>query len=113
MMFLFPKVPQYLHKYTVRPCMKYCCYFWAGSLSCYLLLLGKLQKRIWRAVGPSLAPSLEHYAHRQNVASLSFFHKYYFGRCSSELAQLVLLPFSCGRSTGYSDSDFSVTIPRC
>ena len=40
---------------------------------------------------------------------------YYFGRCSSELAQLVPLPFSRGRSTRYSDTlhDFSVTIPRC
>ena len=40
---------------------------------------------------------------------------YYFGRCSSELAQLVLLPFSQGRLTCYSDRlhDFSVTISRC
>ena len=66
-------------------------------------------------VGPSLAPFLEALAHCQNVASLSFFYRYYFGRCSSELAQLVPLPFSRGRSTRYSDRlhDFSVTIPRC
>ena len=39
----------------------------------------------------------------------------YFGRCSSELALLVPLPFSRGRSTCYSDRlhDFSVSIPRC
>ena len=39
----------------------------------------------------------------------------YFGRCSSELAQPVPLPFSQRRSTRYSDRlhDFSVTIPRC
>ena len=39
----------------------------------------------------------------------------YFGRCSSELAELVPLPYSCGRSTCYSDRlhDFSVTTPRC
>ena len=39
----------------------------------------------------------------------------YFGRCSSELAELVPLPYSRGRSIGYSDRlhDFSVTIPRC
>ena len=37
-----------------------------------------------------------------------------FGRCSSELAQLVPLLYSRGKSTGYSDRlhDFSVTIPR-
>ena len=40
---------------------------------------------------------------------------YYFGRCSSELAELVPLPYSQGRSTWYSDRlhDFSVTILRC
>ena len=78
-------------------------------------LLDKLQKRICRIVGPSLAASLEPLAHRRNVASLSLFYRYYFGRCSSELAQLVPLPFSRGRSTRYSDRlhDFSVTIPRC
>ena len=68
-----------------------------------------------RTVGPSLAASLEPLAHRRNVASLSLFYRYYFGRCSSELAQLVPLPYSRGRSTRYSDRlhDFSVTIPRC
>ena len=51
----------------------------------------------------------------QNVASLSLFYRYYFGRCFSELAELVPLPFYRGRSTRYSDRlhDFSVTIPRC
>ena len=38
-----------------------------------------------------------------NVASLSVSYRYYFGRCSSELAQLVPLPYSRGRSTGHSD----------
>ena len=39
---------------------------------------------------------------------------YYFDRCSSELAQLIPLPFSRGRSTCYCDRlhDFSVTIPK-
>ena len=47
--------------------------------------------------------------------SLSPFCRYCFCRCSSELAQLVPLPYSGGRSTLYSDRlhDFSVAIPRC
>ena len=95
--------------------MEYYCHIWAGAPSCYLELLDKLQKRICRTVGPSLAASLEPLAHRQNVASLSLFYRYYFGRCSSELTQLVPLPFSRGRSTRYSDKlhDVSVTISRC
>ena len=59
--------------------------------SCCLELLDKLQKRTCRTVGPSLAASLEPLAHRRNVASLSLFYRYYFGRCSSELAELVPL----------------------
>ena len=84
---------------------------------CPYLLLGIVRqatKPICRTVGPSLAASLEPSAHRRNLASLSFFYRYYFGRCSSELAQLVPLSFSRGRSTHYSDTlhDFPVTIPR-
>ena len=102
-------------KSTIRPCMEYSCHVWDGAPSCYLELLDKLQKRICRTVGPSVAASLEPLAHRRNVASLSLFYRYYFGRCSLELAQLVPLPFSRRRSTRYSDTlhDFSVTIPRC
>ena len=115
MKFLSPEVTLYLYKSTFRPCMEYCCHVWAGASSCYLKLLDKLQKRICRTVGPSLAASLEPLAHRANVASLSLFYRYYFGRCLSELAELVPLPYSPGRATRYTDRlhDFSVTIPRC
>ena len=94
--------------------MEYCCHVRAGAPSC-LELLDKLQKWIYRIVSLSLAASLEPLAHRRNLTSLGLFYIYYFGRCSSELAQLVPLPFSRGRSTRYSDRihDFSVTIPRC
>ena len=115
MKFLSPEVALYLYKSTICPCMEYCCHVWAGAPSCFLELLDKLQKGICRTVGPSLAASLELLAHRRDVASLSLFYKYYFGRCSSELAQLAPLPISRGRSTRYSDRlhVFSVTIPRC
>ena len=83
--------------------------------SCYLKLLVKLQKQIFRIVGPSLATSFEPLADRRNVANLSLFYCYYFGRCLSELAQLVPLSFSRGRSTVYSYRlhDSFVTIPSC
>ena len=83
------EVALYLYKSTICPCMEHCCHVWAGTPSCYFELLDKLQKRICRTIGPSLAASLEPLAHPQNVASLSLFYRYYFGRCSSELAQLV------------------------
>ena len=79
-----------------HPCIEYCCHVWAGAPNCYLELLAKLQKGICRNVGPSFAASLEPLVHSRNVASLSLFYRYYFGRCSSELAQLVPLPFLAG-----------------
>ena len=62
-------------------------------LSCLVWweFLDKLQKRICRAAGP-LGPL----THRRNVASLSFFCRYYFGEWSSKLAELVSLPSSLG-----------------
>ena len=115
MKFLSPEVALYLYKSNIRPCIECCCHVRAGAPSCYLELLNKLQKRICRTGGPSLAASLEPLVHRRNVASLSLFYRYYFGRCSSQVAPLVPLPFSRERSTRYSDRlhDFSVTIPRC
>ena len=57
--------------------MKHCCRIWAGAPSCYLELLDKLQKRICRNAGSSLAASLEPLAHFQNVARLTLFYRYY------------------------------------
>ena len=61
-----------------------------------------------RCFGRSFATSLEPLALRQQVATLILFDKYYFVRCSIELAvhwRFIL----------YSDFllDFSVAIPRC
>ena len=94
--------------------MEYCYHVWTGAPSCYLELLDKLQKLICRTVGPSLATSLEPFAHCGNRSSLTLFYRNYFGRCSSELIQLVPLTYSQDRSTRYSDRlhNFSVTIPR-
>ena len=115
MKFLPPEIALYLYKPTIWPCMEYSCHVWVGAPSCFLELLDKIQNWICRTVGPSLAVSLEPLVHHLNVTSLSLFYRYYFGRCSSELAQLVPLPYSWGRTTRYSNSlhDFSVSVPRC
>ena len=66
-------------------------------------------------VSPLLEAPLGPLGHCQNVASLSFLYSYYFGRCSSELDEQVLLAHSRGSSSGYSNSlhDFSVSISGC
>ena len=91
MKFLSPEVALYLYKSNIRPCMKYRCKVWAGVPNCLMELLDKLQKRICRTVGPSLATSLEPLAHRQDVVSLSLFYRYYFGRCSPSWLHFLFL----------------------
>ena len=100
-MFLSPEVALYLYKSTIHPRVEHCCHVWAGAPTCFLEVLDKLQKRICRTVGPTLATSLEPLAHCRNVASFSIGIP-----CSSELAQLVPLPFSQGWSTRYCHAIF-------
>ena len=95
MKFFSSEVALCLYKSTIHLCMEYCCRVCACAPSSYLEMLDKLQKWICRTVGPLLATSLEPLA--------QLFYRYYFGRCSFELAQLVPLRFSRGRSTHYCD----------
>ena len=55
---------------------------WAGVPSLYFELLDKLQKQMFRTVGPSFAASLEPMTDLRNVARLSVFYRHYFDRCS-------------------------------
>ena len=64
MEFLSPEVAVFLHISTIRLYMERCFHFWADAPSCYLELSDKLQKRIYRTAGPSLASALEPLAHR-------------------------------------------------
>ena len=77
--------------------MEYCRHVWVCAPNDYLDMFSKLQKPVCRTAVPTLAASLEHLAHHchRNVTSLSFFCRYYLGRCYSELAELVPLPWSC------------------
>lgn len=49
---------------------------------------------IYRTVSPTLADSLELLDHHRKVARSSLLCMYYFGKCSSKLAELVPLPYS-------------------
>ena len=54
MKLLSPEVAFYVYKSTIHPCMEYCCHVWAGAPSCYLELLGKLQKLFRQLLGKLL-----------------------------------------------------------
>ena len=91
MKFLSPEVALHLYKLPYIHVWYTVSLVWDDAPSCYLELLDKLQKQICRIVGPSLAASLEPLTHCRNVARLSLFYRYCFGRCCSELTQLVQL----------------------
>ena len=91
--------------------MENCCY----TLKCCLAILDKLQKWICRAIGSELVNCLEALALYGNVVSLNLFHRYFFGRCLSQEAELFSLPHLSGRFNCYFNRwrDYPVTIPRC
>ena len=72
-------------------------------------MLDELQKRVCRTSIIQFTTS------RWHVSCLSLSYRYCLGRCTSEQAELVLPPYSRGKSTRYSDRlhEFSVTIPSC
>ena len=113
--FLLPEVALYLHESTVRSCMEYCCRIWADAPSCYSEFKDSYENGnvgfwsftccLFWTLGSSSS----------KFSQLKFFlSRYYFGRCLSELAQLVPVSYSRGKCTRYSDKlhEFSVTIPR-
>ena len=107
MKFLSPEISLYLYKSTIRPYLEYCCTVVMSGLVEIIDQATKTDMQDCWSFTTSPGPLV----HRQNVASLSLFYRYYFGTCSSELTQLAPLPYYRGRSTRYSDRlhDFSVS----
>ena len=79
-----------LYKAQIRPSMEYCSHIWSAAPKHTLKLLDSIQKRAVRLIGdPELTKHLESLEHRRRVGDLSLFYRYFHGRCSSDLAQLI------------------------
>ena len=74
-----------------------------------------MQKRVVSLVGSGLSSDLQALSHRRDVASLSLFYRYYYGKCSSELADLVPPKLVTVRSTRFSEQMHRHTVnsPVC
>ena len=112
---LSPSSILYLYKSAIRPCIEYCCHLWAGASAGPIHLLDRIQNRIVNIIGPELSLNLCSLSHRRNVASLSLFYRYFHGRCSGELRELVPPLKTFLRATRHSSQAhrFSVKIPFC
>ena len=60
-------------------CAVYSFYLWESVPSCYLNILKKLHKRVYRTVFLPHSTSLEPFCPRQNIKSLILIYRYYFG----------------------------------
>ena len=58
--------------------MEYCCHVLAGDPSCYLKLVDKLEKQMYRFAVSSLAASSEPLTDPQNIASLKVLSTTFF-----------------------------------
>ena len=101
MKFLSSEVALYFHRSVIRPCIDYSCHIWAGAWNFYMGMLDKLQQRVFRTVGPTVATSHEPLVQGRNIASLNPFSRCYFAWWSYEPADLVPLPYSRERSTRF------------
>ena len=91
------------HLYTLQrvqicPIMEYWCYIWAGSAKTSLPS-NAVQKCLRSLVGEKLFKTFQALSQRHDVASLSFFYRYFHGRCSDALHQMVPPLKKFGRRT--------------
>ena len=94
MKFLSSEDVHYLCKCIIWLSMEFCCHAWPCAPDCYFDVLDKVQKQVCETVDPLLAASLKPLAHYRHVANLNLCYRYYFGRCSFDLTELVLLCYS-------------------
>ena len=105
--FLTPAAILYLYKSQIRPKMEYCCHIWSGASDASLSSLDRVQRRLKRLVGEDLFATLQPLSHRRKVASLSLLYRYYNGKCSQELHDMVPPHMTFPRTTRYSSHTLS------
>jgi hypothetical protein len=99
---------------TIRPCMEYCSHIWGKSPG--VELLDRVQSKAFRLISsPALTDSLPSLSLRRDVASLSLYYRYYFGRCSVELWRCIPPPIGRPRSTRQACNAhrYSVALSQC
>ena len=93
----------------IRPCMEYCSHIWGGSP--FTALLDRVESKAFRLINnPNLTSSLDPLSLRRNVSSLSLFYRYFFGRCSVELAGCVPPPLARPRNTRQASSSHNYCV---
>nr|CAI5858087.1 unnamed protein product [Callosobruchus analis] len=79
-----------LYKAQIRPSLEYCSHVWSCAPKHSLKLLDSTQNRAVRLIDtPNLTRDLDSLEHRRRVAALTLFCRFYHGKCSRELSQII------------------------
>ena len=101
-----------IYKGLNRPRLEYCSHVWGASS--YTYLLDRVESKAIRLIGDaSVTSSLDSLSLRRKVASLSLFYRYYFGRCSDELAGCIPPPLARPRNTRQAASMNGYAVEIC
>jgi hypothetical protein len=74
----------------IRPKMEYNSHIWAGASKSSLELLDRIQNRAIYLIGDEhISSSLNSLGHRRNVGCLSLLYRYYYGKCSRDIRDLM------------------------
>ena len=79
-----------IYKSYIRPKLEYNSYIWAGAPKTHLAVLDQIQSRACRLIADiNVSSTLDSLSHRRNVGALCVFYKYFHGKCSDELYDLM------------------------
>merc|ERR1711893_237435 len=80
-----------------------------------MILMRREEEGVKNLVGEQLAERLQPLSVRRDVASVSLFYRYYFGRCSSALSECVPKPqvFSRSSRRATPSTCYRVEVERC
>ena len=88
----------------IRPKMEYNCHIWAGASKTTLDYLDRVQNRAIKLINNAeVANTLDSLEHRRNVACITLFYRYFHGRCSLEVSELLPKIKTFGRNSRASN----------
>ena len=95
----------------VRPKIEYNSHLWTGESKSALDFVDRIQSPALKLIGDDRVPSSNTaLGHRRNVSCIVVFYKYYFGKCSSGLSELIRPPQVLARNTRLSGRCHAFTV---
>ena len=104
-----------IYKSQIHPSLEYCSHVWGGAPKSTLCLLDKVQSKAIHLINnPNLTKSLQPLSHRRLVGDLSIFYRYFNGRCSQKIRDIIAIPLRRVRTTRSSTHlhPFQVSLPN-